>query len=74
MQVALERAKTAREAIEVITSLMEKHGYASEGESFSIVDPNEVWILEMIGSGNGSGEVNLGGHEIQNYGVYECTG
>jgi len=51
--VALQRAKTAREAIEVMTSLAEKYGYASEGESFSISDPNEVWIMEMIGKGEG---------------------
>jgi dipeptidase len=51
--VALQRAKTAREAIEVITSLVEKYGYASSGESFSISDANEVWILEMIGKGEG---------------------
>lgn len=57
MQLALERARTAREAINVITTLVEKYGYASEGESFSIVDPNEAWILEMIGGGNGSGKV-----------------
>ncbi len=44
--VALQRAKTAREAIEVMTDLVEKYGYASSGESFSISDPNEVWILE----------------------------
>ncbi|HNX56140.1 MAG TPA: C69 family dipeptidase [Prolixibacteraceae bacterium] len=51
--VALQRAKTAREAIEVMTSLVEKYGYASEGESFSISDANEVWIMEMIGKGEG---------------------
>jgi len=51
--IGLERAKTAREAIEVMTSLVEAYGYASEGESFSIADPNEVWILEMIGKGKG---------------------
>jgi dipeptidase len=51
--VALQRAKTAREAIEVMTSLVEKYGYASEGESFSVSDPNEVWIFEMIGKGEG---------------------
>ena len=51
--VALQRAKTAREAIEIMTDLVEKYGYASEGESFSISDPNEVWILEMIGKGEG---------------------
>ncbi|GLH74073.1 peptidase C69 [Geothrix limicola] len=51
--IGLERAKTAREAIQVMTSLAEEFGYASEGESFSIADPNEVWILEMIGKGKG---------------------
>ncbi|NWJ40199.1 MAG: C69 family dipeptidase [Geothrix sp.] len=51
--IGLERAKTAREAIQVMTSLAETYGYASEGESFSIADPNEVWILEMIGKGKG---------------------
>ncbi|MDP3915088.1 MAG: C69 family dipeptidase [Bacteroidota bacterium] len=53
MYVALQRAKTAREAIEVIADLMDKYGYASSGESFSISDPNEVWIMEMIGKGDG---------------------
>lgn len=51
--IALERARTAREAIEVMTNLAETYGYASEGESFSIADPNEAWILEMIGKGKG---------------------
>jgi dipeptidase len=51
--IGLERAKTAREAIEVMTTLAETYGYASEGESFSIGDPNEAWILEMIGKGKG---------------------
>ncbi len=51
--VALQRAKTAREAIEVMTGLVKEYGYASSGESFSISDPGEVWILEMIGKGNG---------------------
>ena len=51
--VALQRAKTAREAIEVMTTLVRDFGYASSGESFSIADPNEVWILEMIGKGDG---------------------
>ena len=49
--VALQRAKTAREAIKVMTDLVAEYGYYSEGESFSIADPNEVWILEMIGKG-----------------------
>ena len=47
--VALQRARTAREAIAVMTDLVEKYGYNSEGESFSIGDPNEVWIMDMIG-------------------------
>ncbi len=51
--IALQRAKTAREAIGVMTDLVEKYGYASEGESFSVSDPNEVWIFEMIGKGEG---------------------
>lgn len=51
MYIALQRAKTAREAIEVMTDLVEKYGYYSEGESFSISDPDEVWIMEMIGKG-----------------------
>lgn len=49
--IALERSKTAREAIKVMTDLVDKYGYASEGESFSIADPNEVWIMEMVGKG-----------------------
>jgi len=48
MFIALQRARTAREAIRVIVELVEKYGYASSGESFSIGDPNEVWILELI--------------------------
>jgi dipeptidase len=51
--ITLQRAKTAREAISVMTGLVEKHGYYSSGESFSVVDKNEVWILEMIGKGPG---------------------
>jgi len=51
MLIALERAKTAREAIAVITSLAEKHGYRSEGESISIADKKEVWLLEIVGLG-----------------------
>lgn len=51
MTIALQRSKTAREAIKVMTSLVQEYGYASEGESFSIADPNEIWILEMIGKG-----------------------
>ena len=44
--IGLQRAKTAREAIKVMTDLVAEYGYYSEGESFSIADPNEVWILE----------------------------
>jgi len=51
MFIALQRSKTAREAIKVIGTLVEEHGYASSGESFSIGDPNEVWIMEIIGKG-----------------------
>lgn len=51
--ITLQRAKTAREAIAVMTGLVATYGYASEGESFSISDPNEVWIMEMIGKGEG---------------------
>ena len=55
--VALERAKTAREAIDVMTDLVEKYGYASEGESFTIADKNEVWVMDMIGKGAEKGAV-----------------
>lgn len=51
--IALQRARTAREAIGVITSLVERYGYASEGESFTLADPEEAWIMEMIGKGPG---------------------
>lgn len=49
MYIALQRSKTAREAIGVITKLAAEYGYASSGESISIADPNEVWFLEIIG-------------------------
>ena len=49
--IGLQRSKTAREAIQVMTSLVEKYGYCSEGETFTICDPNEAWILEMQGCG-----------------------
>lgn len=55
--VALERAKTAREALDIMTSLVEKYGYASGGESFTIADKNEVWVMEMIGKGAEKGAV-----------------
>ena len=51
--IGLQRSKTAREAIRVITELMSEYGYSSSGESFSISDANEVWILEIIGKGEG---------------------
>lgn len=57
MYIALQRSKTAREAIDVITSLTNEYGYYSSGESFSIADPNEAWILEMIGKGSEKGTV-----------------
>ncbi len=49
--ITLQRAKTAREAIAMMTDLVKRYGFASAGESFSIADPNEVWILEMVGKG-----------------------
>lgn len=52
--IALQRSKTAREAIEVMTGLVAEHGYYSSGESFSIADKNEAWIMEMIGKGVGN--------------------
>lgn len=56
--VTLQRAKTAREAIKVMTDLVKEYGYYSSGESFSIADPNEIWIMEMIGKGpNNKGAV-----------------
>ncbi len=51
--ITLQRAKTAREAIDTIVSLANTYGYASEGESFSIADENEAWIMELIGKGPG---------------------
>ena len=56
--IALERSKTAREAIEWMISLVNEYGYASEGESFSIGDPNEVWIMDLIGKGPGKKGAN----------------
>lgn len=52
--IALQRSKTAREAIKVMTTLAETYGYCSEGETFTICDPNEAWIMEMMGKGPGS--------------------
>ena len=52
--ITLQRARNAREAIKVMTELVSEHGYYSSGESFSIADPNEVWMMEMIGKGAGN--------------------
>lgn len=52
--IALQRSKTASEAITVMTKLAETYGYCSEGETFTICDPNEAWIMEMMGKGPGS--------------------
>ncbi len=51
MLIALERARTAREAIDVMTETVARYGYASEGETFTVADKNEVWLMEMIGKG-----------------------
>ncbi|MBD3413971.1 MAG: hypothetical protein GF421_06040 [Candidatus Aminicenantes bacterium] len=53
MNLALQRSQTARKAIQVMTELVNEYGYASTGESFSIADPEEAWIMEMIGPGKG---------------------
>ena len=51
--IALQRSRTAREAIDVMTSLVEEYGYCSEGETFALADPQEAWIMEMVGKGPG---------------------
>lgn len=51
IHIALQRSKTAREAIQVMTTLAQTYGYCSSGESFTICDPNEAWIMEMLGKG-----------------------
>ena len=51
--LGLQRSRTAREAIKVMTELVQEYGYYSSGESFTIADPNEIWIMEMIGKGPG---------------------
>jgi len=58
MRLALQRAKTAREAISVMTELVAEYGYRSSGETFSIADTQEAWILEMIGPGPGGDGAN----------------
>ncbi len=57
MHIALQRSKTAREAIKVMTTLADTYGYCSEGETFTICDPNEAWIMEMMAKGPGSKSV-----------------
>lgn len=53
MMLALQRARTAREAIQVMTQLVADYGYESEGESLSIADTQEAWILKIVGTGPG---------------------
>ncbi len=57
MFIALERSRTAREAIKIMADLVEEYGYGSDGESFSISDPNEVWYMEMMPMGEQKGAV-----------------
>jgi len=63
MRLALQRATTAREAIEVMGRLVKDHGYASTGESFAVADPREAWIMEMIGPGPGDPQ-QVGAHWV----------
>ncbi len=56
--ITLQRSKTAKEAIATIDKLVSEYGYNSSGESFSIVDPNEAWIMEIIGKGEGVNGAN----------------
>ena len=56
--IALQRAKTAREAIQVIVDLTNEYGYASSGESFSIADKNEAWVMDLVGKGPGKKGLN----------------
>ena len=53
MLLTLQRARTAREAIKIVDELAREYGYRSSGETFSIADPNEAWIMELIGKGPG---------------------
>jgi dipeptidase len=57
MNIALERAKTAREAVQIMGRIAEQYGFASVGESFSISDPKEVWFMEMVGTGKEKGAI-----------------
>ncbi len=63
--ITLQRARTAREAIHIMGDLVAEHGYCSSGESFSIADPNEVWIMELIGKGTEM--VTRGGKSYNKY-------
>ena len=75
MYIALQRSRSAREAIKIMTDLVTEYGYYSSGESFSIGDKNEAWILEIIGKGEGNTGVvwvarkipdgNISGHANQ---------
>lgn len=67
MYLALQRSKTAREAIQVISQLVEEYGYASEGESFSISDKNEAWIMEIIGKGSPQKIKDKKGKDVSKY-------
>ena len=60
--VTLQRARTAREAIETIVSLADEYGYPSEGETFSIADTEEAWIMDLVGKGNPSPDDPAGSH------------
>ncbi len=51
--IALQRSRTAKEAVKVMTNLVQEYGFKSSGESFTVADPDEIWILEMIGKGPG---------------------
>lgn len=63
--ITLQRARTAREAISIMGELVAEHGYYSSGESFSIADPNEVWVMELIGKGTEM--VSKGGKSVNKY-------
>ena len=68
--ITLARARTAQEAITVLDQLMQTYGYASSGESFSISDPHEVWLMEIIGKGNHSqGAVWVASRVPDGYGI-----
>ncbi|MCI1640408.1 MAG: C69 family dipeptidase [Bacteroidales bacterium] len=58
--IALQRASTAREAIKVISGLAGKYGYCSEGETFSIADKNEAWIMDVVGKGTSNDSLDNG--------------